>query len=222
MRMVLVPGFTQRAGIWDGVTARLAGEPEAVDLPDRLTFEETALELGALHGEAEYVGYSLGGRLCLRLALERPSLVSRLVLMSASPGIAAEAERARRRAADEEWAQLVERDGVGTFYERWLAQPIFAGLSNPGRAMGSRERRQHVITHGLRGLGQGAMEPLWDRLHELAMPVTLIVGALDEKYTSIAAAMCERIDDATMHAVAGAGHAVHLEEPAGVARLLAS
>ena len=59
-----------------------------------------------------YVGYSMGGRLCLRLALDRPDLVRGLMLVSTSPGIADPTERAARVEADELLADSVERDGV--------------------------------------------------------------------------------------------------------------
>ena len=65
------------------------------------------------------------------------------------------------------------------------------------------------------------MEPLWDRLGELAMPVTLVVGERDEKFRAIA----ERMAGATPGRRAswsspGAGHAVQLERPDSVAALL--
>src|SRR5262249_56537802 len=97
-----------------------------LDVPDGLDFVATASAIGEVGGRATYVGYSMGGRLCLQLALDRAELVDRLVLVSASPGIRGEVERAARREADERQAQEIERDGVDAFLERWLAQPMFA------------------------------------------------------------------------------------------------
>ena len=45
------------------------------------------------------------------------------------------------------------------------------------------------LAAALRGLGTGVMEPLWDRLPELTIPVTLIVGERDEKFRALAAQM---------------------------------
>ena len=98
----------------------------ALDVPPPTTFAATAHAIGAAGGKAIYVGYSMGGRLCLRLALDRPELVRALVLVSASPGIVNAAERAARVEADEVLADSVERDGVDTFLATWLAQPMFA------------------------------------------------------------------------------------------------
>src|SRR5688500_933322 len=95
---------------WDRLAALLSETVQVVrgDLPGHggpaeidLSFEETAGALGEAGGAATYVGYSLGGRLCLRLAADHPELVQSLVLVGASPGLADGEERAARRAADE-------------------------------------------------------------------------------------------------------------------------
>ena len=130
----------------------------AVDVPDGLDFAATAAALGDVAARATYVGYSMGGRLCLQLALDRPELVERLVLVSASPGIADDAERAARRDADERLAQEIERDGVDAFLERWLAQPLFATLprERAGHRRATRRRTPSTrLTHQLRVLGPG-------------------------------------------------------------------
>jgi 2-succinyl-6-hydroxy-2,4-cyclohexadiene-1-carboxylate synthase len=223
-RLVFVPGFTQTARSWDAVVAALRGdaEPVALDVPKGLDFVETAHALGDTGGTGTYVGYSAGGRLCLQLAIDRPELVERLALVSASPGIADPTERTARRDADEQLAQEIERDGADAFLERWLAQPLFASLPPDAAGLETRERDPVVLTHALRTLGQGAQEPLWDRLGELRMPVTLVVGALDTKYTDIAHSMAQHLAATRIHVIGGAGHALHLEQPEALADLLSS
>ena len=61
------------------------------------------------------------------------------------------------------------------------------------------------------------MPPLWDRLGELAMPVTLVVGERDAKFRAIAGRMSGAIGDCHVVVVDGAGHAVQLEQPELVA-----
>jgi 2-succinyl-6-hydroxy-2,4-cyclohexadiene-1-carboxylate synthase len=200
-----------------------------VDLPGhggsggvRVGFEEAAGLVGEAGGVGAYVGYSLGGRLCLRLALERPDLVRALVMIGGSPGIADAGERAERRAADEALARGIERDGVGAFLERWLAGPLFATL--PAGAVGREERLANTpqgLAAALRRLGTGVQEPLWDRLARLAPPVLLVAGALDAKFARIAREMAAAVGPAARVAlVPGAGHAVHLERPEETAALL--
>jgi 2-succinyl-6-hydroxy-2,4-cyclohexadiene-1-carboxylate synthase len=224
VQAVLVPGFTQTARSWQTVVDVLPPgiDATALDVPSGIDFVATALALGDAGGRGTYVGYSMGGRLCLRLALDRPDLVDRLVMVSASPGIADATARETRRDADEQLARELERDGADAFLERWLAQPLFASLPPEAAALGARVRDPAVLAHGLRVLGQGAQEPLWGRLGDLEMPVTLVAGALDEKYVDIAMDMSDRIPDASVSVVGGAGHAVHLEQPVAIVHVLTS
>ena len=230
-RLVLAHGFTQTMGSWAPLLPALGERFELllVDLPGhggsgrlRLDMGATAAALGDAGGRAAYLGYSLGGRACLRLAVDRPELVGALVLVGASPGLAEAGERAARVAADEALAAGIEHDGTGAFLDRWLAQPLFATL--PPAAAGRAERlanRPEDLAAALRLLGTGAQAPLWDRLGELAMPVLLVAGALDAKFAALAARMAAAIGPAArVELVEGAGHAAHLERPAEVAALV--
>jgi 2-succinyl-6-hydroxy-2,4-cyclohexadiene-1-carboxylate synthase len=225
---VFVHGFTQTGSSWSPVIDAIEHDTGGVRLfvtanvaHDR-NFTETADKLGI--ATAGYAGYSMGGRLCLELALNRPGIVERLVLVSASPGIADTTERAARVEADERLAQSIERDGVDAFLERWLAQPLFATLPRDRAGIDARRAGNTIetLTHQLRVLGQGAQPSNWDRLEQLAMPTLLVVGELDTKYVDIAHHMAAVIPDARVEVIAGAGHACHLERPETVAHLLAS
>jgi 2-succinyl-6-hydroxy-2,4-cyclohexadiene-1-carboxylate synthase len=230
-RVVLVHGFTQTLAAWGAVGERLAGgfQVVRVDLPGhggsggvRAGFAAAAGLVGAAGGVGGYVGYSLGGRLCLRLALDRPDLVRALVLVGASPGIADPAGRAERRAADEALAERVERDGVASFLDTWLAGPLFATL--PEAAAGRSDRLANTsegLAWALRRLGAGAQEPLWGRLAGLRPPTLLVAGERDAKFAALARRMAAAIGPAARVALVGeAGHAVHLERPAELAALV--
>jgi 2-succinyl-6-hydroxy-2,4-cyclohexadiene-1-carboxylate synthase len=222
-RLVLVHGFTQTGRSWDAIAAQLTERFEvvSVDAPGhggsgdvRATPADGAALLGGAGGPATYVGYSMGGRLCLHLAIARPDLVRRLVLVSATAGIEDATERANRRAADEALAASIEQDGVDAFLDHWLAQPLFATL--PPEAAGAEDRRRNTaagLASSLRLAGTGTQEPLWDRLGELRMPVLVVAGALDAKYAAIAERLADAIPDATLEVIDDAGHAVHLERP---------
>ncbi|MGZ8762126.1 MAG: alpha/beta fold hydrolase [Acidimicrobiia bacterium] len=218
--MVLVPGFSQPASVWRYVIATLhpSIEPTALDVPDGLDFGATADAIGTRGGRAVYVGYSMGGRLALQLALDRPALVAGLVLVSASPGIADRSARAGRVAADARLAADVERDGVALFLERWLAQPLFAGLPREEAVLDARVANTSVarLVHQLTVLGQGAMPAVWDRLDELSMPVLLVTGARDEKYGQLASEMHDR-NPRFEHTALPGGHALLLEQPVALA-----
>ncbi|MFN8026134.1 MAG: alpha/beta fold hydrolase [Acidimicrobiia bacterium] len=236
---VFVSGFTQDGNAWNPVRRplqRMLGYDETglgAAPPDADSFVDAAAQLAGLrafHRDAQrlshttFVGYSQGGRLCLQLALDRPEVTDKLVLVSASPGIADPTERAARVEADERLAQEIERDGVDDFIERWLAQPLFATLPRERSGIDERTLLNTVehLTYQLRVLGQGAQPSNWDRLGDLRMPVLLLAGELDTKYVDIARRMAEQIPDARVEIVPGAGHACHLEQPELVVQLLAS
>jgi len=102
--VVFVHGFTQTGESWRTVAEQVAGaghEVVLVDLPGhgasgnvRADLRRAADLLAATAGQATYVGYSLGGRVCLHLAIMYPHIVERLVLLGATPGIDDDDERA--------------------------------------------------------------------------------------------------------------------------------
>lgn len=248
-RVVLVHGFTQTGRSWEAVAEALAPRRQVVvvDLPGhgrsagvRLAFPEAAAAIGGTGGRAAYVGYSLGGRLCLRLALDHPHLVTSLVLVSASPGIADPEARAERRAADERLASTIEADGTGAFLDRWLAQPLFAGLRPPpGDLAGRRANAPSGLAAALRLLGTGSQEPLWDRLPGLSVPTLAVAGEDDARFADVARRMAAAVPGGPgapgtaasvpgtgggggmeLVLVPGAGHAVHLQAPQRLAAVV--
>jgi len=238
---VFLHGFTQGPGSWDPVVAGLDPSYEIVrvTLPGhgpagsasaqaRLPFEAAAAAVADAVAEvagpapATWLGYSLGGRLALRVALDRPELVDSLVLLGATAGIEDADARAARVEIDERLAAGLERKGVEQFIDGWLAQALFARLSRPDA--GVEERRLGTVdglAAALRLLGTGAQEPVWDRLGEIGLPVLLLAGEHDTKFSALAFRMATGIgDDAGITFVPGAGHAAHLERPRSVATIL--
>ena len=233
--VVLLHGFSGTHRAWDGVVARLDPErylPLALDLPGHgaaadaerpITFPGCVAHVLAA-GPERFVlcGYSQGGRIALHVALAAPERVSRLVLVSTSAGIEDATERAGRRRSDHRLADELESGGwagFDSFIERWRAQPLFAGEPpEVGRLAREDQRRNRpdALAAALRGIGTGEMEPLWDRLAELQMPVIVLVGARDEKFQGLGKRMTELLPDAQL-VVAPGGHGLPLENPAAVA-----
>lgn len=213
-------GFTQTGRSWDRIAAGLAGHDVVQpDLPghgrradERADLWRCADRLALECGLATYVGYSMGARVALHLALAHPALVTGLVLLGATAGIDDEHERAARRAADDVLADRLEEVGTSVFLEEWLGQRLFAGL--PEDARGARSTDAAGLASSLRLAGTGTQEPLWDRLPVLAMPVLVLAGERDEKFRALAGRLAAAVgDNAEVALVPGAGHAAHLERP---------
>jgi 2-succinyl-6-hydroxy-2,4-cyclohexadiene-1-carboxylate synthase len=232
--LVLLHGFTQTGRSWAGVTAALGERYRALapDLPGHgdaswrrpATIDACIAYLRALRFEQFVLGgYSMGGRIALHAALALPGQVSRLVLVGASPGLADPAERDARRRADAALADRIEAIGVEAFTQEWARQPLFAGQPRGVAELAQEDRLRNTpegLAASLRGMGTGAMTPVWERLGELEMPVALVAGSRDEKFTAIAERMAEAIPQATLHVVEHAGHAVQLEDPVAVAHII--
>ncbi len=172
------------------------------------------------------VGYSQGGRMALLTALKHPHLVERLVLISASPGIAGCEARAQRRDRDERLAEHIETVGVDAFLDEWLAGPI-AGTSHLDDEARRRDRaiRSVNTTAGLaaalRGLGQGTQPFVGDRIVDLRIPLLTISGSDDAPYTRRAREMADTAPSGSHVSIDGAGHNVLLDAPDAVVAALA-
>jgi 2-succinyl-6-hydroxy-2,4-cyclohexadiene-1-carboxylate synthase len=216
--VTFVPGFMQRGEAWEPVAARLA-ERYRVSCLDfaTWTFEERLAEMPSA---GAVVGYSMGGRIALHAALREPDRYAALVLVGVGAGVA---DREKRRRADEALADWMEERSIDEVVDRWEGQPVFATQSAELRARQRPGRLSHdprLLAKLLRSAGQGAMEPVWDRLHTLRCPVLLVAGAQDRPYAQAAQLMAERIPTARVRIVPGAGHAPQLEQPRLLAELL--
>jgi 2-succinyl-6-hydroxy-2,4-cyclohexadiene-1-carboxylate synthase len=235
-RLVLAHGFTQTARVWGSLDHDLAGDHQvvAVDMPGHAgstplagSLTEGAAWLGDSGGPGSYLGYSMGARYCLHLALARPDLVERLVLISGTAGIEDPDERRSRRRADEALAAELDPPAsspspavpVETFVRRWLEGPLFSGIDEARSGVEERLRNTGSgLASSLRTAGTGTQDPLWDRLPELTMPVLIVTGGDDTKFTELGHRMAAAIGPRASHRVlAGAGHAPHLQQPSVVA-----
>lgn len=223
--VVLVHGFTQSGAAWDPIAGALAKSNTVVALDAPGHGASSDVEAGLTEGAdlmarsapspATWVGYSMGGRFALHVALRHPAAVSRLVLVSATAGMDDAGEREARRESDEALAERIESEGVEAFVRDWLAQPLFATLPAEAAAVESRLGSTPAgLASSLRLAGTGCQRPLWSELNTLDMPVLIVAGELDVKYTSLARRLVDGIGpNARLHLIAGAGHACHLEKP---------
>jgi 2-succinyl-6-hydroxy-2,4-cyclohexadiene-1-carboxylate synthase len=245
--VLLLHGFTGTGGAWDPLARRLRadghrtiapdllghGRSDAPTDPSRHDVARQAADLAAVVATlgavpADVVGYSLGGRIALRLALDRPDVVRSLVLIGAGAGTADDRERARRRSEDAAFAQAIEREGIPAFVDRWESLPLFASERDlPDRVRAGRRaermsQRPEGLAASLRGAGQGAQQPLYARLITLRAPTLLVVGERDASARARAEAIAAAAPRKLVRVVveADTGHAVHLEREARFADLV--
>jgi 2-succinyl-6-hydroxy-2,4-cyclohexadiene-1-carboxylate synthase len=225
--VVFVPGFMQRGEAWAPVAGRVAERyPTAcLDFATH-TLEGRLEELRAAAPPGSVVaGYSMGGRLAIQLAVREPERFAALVTVGASAGIDDEDERARRLAADSDLVAWIETATIQQVVERWESQPVFEGqppdvvdAQRPGRL----SHRPEELAELLRSAGQGAIEPVWDRLPALSMPLLALAGERDTRYAQAARRLAESAPRGQARLIPAAGHAAHLERPAEVAEAIAA
>lgn len=234
---VLVHGFTQNAACMRPFASHLdralkgscrSGAIAMIDAPghgasahDRADLVDAASLLMEAGGDGHYVGYSMGGRMLLHAALLFPERFRSLTLIGATAGIPAGSERAARLVADAQLAERLESGGLEAFLEFWLGLDLFASL--PTDAAMREERltnRVGGLASSLRQCGTGNQFPLWEHLVGINVPVQVIAGASDAKFTALGQRMVEALPNARFASVPG-GHAVHSEAPVAVAELVA-
>jgi 2-succinyl-6-hydroxy-2,4-cyclohexadiene-1-carboxylate synthase len=235
--LVLLHGFATSAQIWEPHVEAFArhfrtvavdlvghGGSDAPEDPRRYGIaHQVEHVLGVLDWleirRACLLGYSMGGRVALALAIAAPERLWALVLESTSPGLRDPEARMTRAVQDAMLAETIEREGVEAFVDGWERLPLFAthvalpeGTRAALRAVRLRNRAKG-LANSLRGFGQGAMVPMHDFLGEIGAPTLILAGALDPSYCEVARMMSERIPRAVLRIVEGAGHTIHLERP---------
>jgi 2-succinyl-6-hydroxy-2,4-cyclohexadiene-1-carboxylate synthase len=242
--VTLLHGFTQSGRSWLEVISRmpagylwvvpdLRGHGETRTAPDaQCTMDACTADLEMLWDHlgvrrTHLVGYSMGGRLALHVAARRPQRILSLLTIGAHAGLEEEAREGRRR-GDAALAQRIEDDGLEAFVNYWSSLPLFAGLERRGPAFVAQVRAERLNNHvaglacSLRGMGAGAMEPVWDDLAQLTIPSTFVAGQLDHGYVASARRLAGTVPNGRVEVVPRAGHTVHQERPDAFARVLAS
>jgi len=234
---VLLHGFSGSSADWAAhlpaltpyfriVTVDLPGhgKTDSPADPAHYTIENTARDLITLLdsldlGKINLLGYSMGGRLALYMAIHYPAAIKSLILESASPGLASLEERQARIASDEALATQIEQNGISWFVDYWGNIPLFASQKNLPQVTQDdlRARRlsndPHGLANSLRAMGTGVQPSLWIHLSALNLPVLLITGAHDTKFVAINQQMQAQLPDAQHIVIPDAGHTVHLEQP---------
>jgi len=238
--VTLLHGFTLNGASWDELIAKmpagwkwiapdLRGHGGAPTSP--ATMDDCAADLEALWNHlgierSHVVGYSMGGRLALHVAVRLPERTRSLLTIGAHAGLDEEA-RAARRKADETLAYRIENEGVESFVQHWESLPMFAGIQRRGPAFAAwlhglrMGNRADGLAASLRGMGAGAMEPLWGELGAIDLPCTFVAGEDDAQFLQAGVRLSESVNRSRFLSVPSTGHSVQFERPDATASILA-
>ena len=232
-RILFLHGFMGSLQDWDSIINRLQNNYYclAIDLPGhgrtrnpetRYSFAEAGASLIDLLKDINFspfsiLGYSLGGRLALYIALRYPGLVSKVILESASPGLKSSRQRTIRKLQDETLAIKLVNSDFNQFLQEWYDQPLFNSLRQhrdfkkllKERKMSNPEE----LAVSLTALSTGKQPSLWDLLSENKIAILLLAGELDLKFRGIARQMSRQCPTCKTKIIKNAGHNIHFEDP---------
>jgi len=195
--------------------------PEFQDLIAELEQQRIRLGISCWH----VAGYSMGGRIAIRYALENQAAVHSLSVIAASPGIENQADRIARQKNDHLWIGLMKELSPEEFMEAWYSQPIFKSLeTKPELRLRIVEKRMgiHVplISEVMMKWGQGTVASAWDQLSSLAAPWQFVAGQYDQPCLQVASRVKNLFPATQVAIVEDAGHPVHEEQPSALASVI--
>jgi len=172
-----------------------------------------------------FYGYSMGGRVAQNVALLAPDRIERLVLESASFGIADPEERRQRYLRDQALLTAVrtEKD-LAAFLEGWYRLPLFRTLQGTSHLQRILREKQGNVVEELRRamkiLSVGNHPFFAEYLAVLGLPVFYFCGDKDEAYVGTAKTIEKEIPTMKVMVFRGASHDIHSQFPEKVIRAL--
>jgi len=169
--------------------------------------------------KAHLLGYSMGGRVALSLAISYPERFLNLILESSSPGIEDKKARDERKAADEKLAEFIEKKGIADFVTYWEDIPLFLTQKLLPQSVQLSIHNQRLtnnpvgLANSLKGMGTGVQPSYWNNLCKLDINTLLLCGEKDSKFCEIADQMSKFIKNSELKKISGVGHAIHVEQP---------
>lgn len=157
-------------------------------------------------------GNSMGGIVCQQVAINGPSWLAKLMLVSSGPNVPnpAAALATAESEATAPWDRAAAEDVVQHFFVRQPADPEpYVEAALQARREARLETRR-----------SSALTDLQSDLGRIAVPTLIIQGELDTGRTpAVGAEMARSITHATLHVVAGVGHTPMLEDAATFRKL---
>lgn len=154
------------------------------------------------------VGYSLGGRLAMLLEYYYPDLFSKVIILSAHPGLSSE-EKEKRLVLENKWIYLLEKD-LTTFLTYWYSQALFNTLDIPSMLQKRSTLKKDSIIQVMKTFSITKQISLWDHLNNTKTPFLFLHGQHDKVYKELYKKLPSRL---TQKAISLASHAIHLENP---------
>jgi pimeloyl-ACP methyl ester carboxylesterase len=181
----------------------------ASDSPDDPSLYSSQLVMGDMVALLDHLdieravvgGHSVGGFLTLQFAVTHPERVSALVLEDTGPGY--RSDKARER-----WNTSVVESYATVLTERGLA-----GLPAGAELHADAHQGALGLIHAARGILMQRDAQVLEALPTITVPTLVIVGENDTAFVPGSKYMADKIPDARLVEIPGAGHAPNLSHP---------
>ncbi len=235
--LLLLHGFTGSSQIWHDLMNVCSshckviaidlighGQTGSPDIAERYQIKHQVADLHQLTRALNLdkfmlLGYSMGGRIGLSLAMEDPDRITALILESSSPGISDPDEKIARYDQDVVLAERILEKGVEYFVHQWESLPLFHTQQRLPADIFRRQREirlshtQHGLANSLIGASIGCQTSWWDQLENFDVPTLLITGELDQKFVSLNRLVDDKLPRSKHIQITQSGHTPHLENP---------
>jgi len=230
-RLVALHGFLGRPKDWQAVANEVKHlrpdiQFEAVNLFENpqdatLPLDEWAQKFNQQqknqHVEKNILlGYSLGGRLSLQAALDKPGLWDEVVLVSTHPGLPTEEEKKVRQSADLNWAEKFANSKWSELMDEWNDQPVFIESHEPTRQEAEYDRA--TLARVLVNWSLANQDFVEDGLRSLKPKLHWLVGEKDLKFKERLQNLKKSGLIGDLGVLKGAGHRALFDSPKELAR----
>jgi len=233
--LLMLHGFMGDHRVFDHLVDELSNfcNPVAIDLlgfgntskptsSDRYHEQKQISDICSLIGKLDanrifLFGYSMGGRLALKTAIEGKPPIKGLILESTTCGITNPSDREKRQKKDASRAKEIE-ENFEAFLSEWKNLDLFQSPIPVNKSLAQKywqvqsEQHPEAVSASLLGFGTGSMQPVCNKLKQFGSPTLLMAGSADEKYQQINEYLSEHFPNATFSSIK-AGHRTHLDNP---------
>lgn len=164
------------------------------------------------------LGYSLGGRLALQAAMDKPGLWDEVILVSSHPGLMNPDEKINRFKSDLDWAEKFTQLPWEEVVRLWNGQSVFIGSEEPQRAEANYNRSS--LAHMLVNWSLAKQDFAGEALTNLRPKLHWYVGEKDVKYVELFQRMKSDGFLDEFHTISEASHRVIFDQPEELARQL--
>lgn len=156
----------------------------------------------------DFVGYSMGGRICLELYQKYPTLYKKMIILSSHPGLKNQEEKDARWQEDLKWVDLLENRSLDEFLNAWYEQPLFAHFKKTGLFANVLKRRQKQNPNGLAEMLKTFSLAKQD--HIIPPSALFLYGEEDLKYETLYRTL---LKENQVKRISKSEHPVHLQNP---------